>query len=278
MSSSRSSSLAPIAQCGVGSAQPPRGPDSAVDGRTLRFMADLGTWISVAVAVAALIFTVLSYLHRRGRSRLEYVVIVHRRLLPGRVAGELDVTHGGAVVAEPALTVVRIVSVGDQPIRPEDFETDLTVTLDAIQEVVSASWSAVRPADLRPEIEIRDARVLIPPKVINPGDMLELQVLSAGQPTGVSVAGRVAGLAIVEREALPYPPGSGSEGEMLGFDRFMWFAAAPACIIAVGLGLALREGLSDVGRGLTVGGTALVLVAYLIQVAYLVRRRRRWRP
>jgi hypothetical protein len=241
-------------------------------------VADLGTWIGVVVGVAALIFTVLSYLKRRGRSRLEYVVVMRRQLLPGRVARDLDVTHHGAVVADPALTVVRIVSVGDQAIRPEDFETDLTVTFDAVQELVYASWSAVRPADLRPELGIEDDRVLIAPKVINPGDMLELQVLSAGQPNGVSVAGRVAGLAIVERKALPYPPGSGSEGEMVGFDRFMWFVFAPGFIIGAGLLLALRDEVNEAGRALIFAGTALVLAAYFIQLAYLVRRRRRWRP
>jgi hypothetical protein len=108
--------------------------------------------------------------------------------------------------------------------------------------------------------------------------MLELQVLSAGRPDGVSVGGRVAGLAIVEREALPYPPGSGSEGEMLGFDRFMWFVPVPAVIIFVGVYGALLAEVSNVGRVFVALGAALVLAAYFIQAAYLVRRRRRWRP
>ena len=241
-------------------------------------MSDPGTWIGVIVGAAALVFTVLSYLSRRGLARLEYVVTMTRRILPGRVADDLDVTHHGVEVADPALSVVRIVNTGDRAIRREDFETDLTVTYDGVRELVSASWSATRPDDLRPGIGIEGNRVLISPQVINPGDMLELQVLSAGPPSAVSVAGRVADLLVVQRRALPYPPGSGSEGEMLGFDRFMWFVFSPALIIGVGLLVALRDEVSGAGRALVLVGTSVLLAAYLIQTTYLVRRRRRWRP
>jgi len=240
-------------------------------------MAFLGTWISVAVGIAALAFTVLSYLNRRGRARVEYIVTMSRPILPGRVADDFEVAHQGVMVADPAVSVLRIVNTGDRAIRPEDFETDLTVTFDAVDKIVSASWSATRPDDLRPGIEIEGDRVLVAPQVINPGDLLELQVLSAGPPNRVSVGGRLADVVTVHRKAMPYPPGSGSEGEMLGFDRFMWFVFSPALIIGVGLLIGLND-LNGSGRALTFVGTVLVLAAYLIHTSYLARRRRRWRP
>ncbi len=241
-------------------------------------MTDTGTWVGAVVAIAALIFSIATYWRRRGKSRLEYVVLTRTQLLPAGVANELEVAHDGVAFADPALTVVRLVSVGDEPIRLDDFETDLSVSFDGVQALMSASWSAVRPADLQPEMRIEENRVRVAPAVINPGDMLELQVLSAGCPSGVSVGGRVAGLSIVEREALPYPPGIGSEGEMSGFDKFMWVVAIPAGIILAGVALGLGDDVSRTSRVLIAGGAALVLAAYVIQARYLVERRRRWRP
>lgn len=241
-------------------------------------MSDVATWIGAVAGAAALVFTVLSYLKRRGRTRLEYVVTMSRRILPERVAEDLEVRHHEVVIPEPALSVVRMVNTGDRAIRAEDFETDLTVTFEATRELMSASWSATRPDDLRPSIQIKGTRVLIAPKLINPGDMLELQVLSAGPPSGMSVTGRVADLVVVRRQGLPYPPGSGPEGEMLRVDRFVWYVAAPAAIILIGFSLALQDGLSWTSRAVILLGTALVVAADFFNTSYLVRRRRRWRP
>jgi hypothetical protein len=225
-----------------------------------------------------IVVTVVLYLARRGRVRLEYLVTTNATLLPGRVSDELEVKRDGVVVADPALCVTRIVNTGEKPVRAEDFETGLVVAFDGVEQVVSATWSAARPRDLGPGIEIDGDRVVIEPRVINAGDMLELQVLSAGRAREVSVEGRVAGLKLVRRKALPYPPGSGSEGEMVGLDRFMWFVFSPALILGPGVALAARSGISDAERWLTVLATVVVLGLDLLLLRCLVLRRRRWRP
>jgi hypothetical protein len=241
-------------------------------------MEDVEFWITLSVGLAALIVAVLTYLHRRGRSRLEYVVIVRRSLLPDRVSHELEVMHQGAMVSAPALTVLRLVSVGDQAIRPPDFETDLIMKFEGAHALASATVSARRPADLRPDLVIHGDCVHIAPTLINPGDMLELQVISAGEPSTVSAGGRVANLTVVQRDSLPYSPGSGSEGQMVGFDRFVWFVVMPGLIVAVALLVVLNDDV-PIGRGLViVAVAAVVLILYLLQVAGLVNERRRWRP
>ena len=167
---------------------------------------------------------------------------------------------------------------GDAAIRPEDFESDLKVTLEGAREVVSASWTANRPTDLDPTLEVQGVEVLVSPHVFNPGDMLELQVISSGPPRTVGVTGRVADLTIKKRVSLPYPPGSGSEGEMLGFDQFVWFIFVPGFIVGLGLLAAFQDGITGTQQAVIAIATSLLLLAYLVQTRYLVRRRRRWRP
>lgn len=65
---------------------------------------------------------------------------------------------------------------------------------------------------------------------------------------------------------------------MIAMDRFMWFGLTSALILGTGLALALRSDISAGTRALTLVVTAAVYVLYLVNVRYLVRRRRRLRP
>jgi hypothetical protein len=241
---------------------------------------DTGTWIGVAVALVTLFVAVAAVLFQRTRTRLEYVVTTNALLLPGSVAGDLEVSHHDVKVRDPALAVIRIVNTGDRGIRREDFEDDLIVHLDGARELVSASWSSTRPARLRPALRIEGNLVRITPELSNPGDMLELQVLSAGRANAIEVDGRAPDLVVSRRRALPYPPGSGAEGEMLGGDRFMWWVFIPGAIVGgtVWALAAVWEDSTGLGRLAIFWAGAAALGLYWLQVRYLVRRRRRWRP
>lgn len=205
-------------------------------------------------------------------------MIANTKILPGRVARDLEVRHNGDVLMEPSLTILRLVNTGDRPIKAEDFESDIVIRFEGVRDLSSATWTASRPADLRPDIEIDDDCVRLKPTLINPEDMLELQVLSAGQPRDISVAGRVADLSVIPRKGLPYPPGSGREGEMVGMDRFVWYVFTPAFIVAIGAGVALGGKTSPAARVLVLVTTGILGgVLYPLFVRYLVRRRRLWR-
>lgn len=129
-------------------------------------------------------------------------------------------------------------------------------------------------------IEVDGDRVRMKPALINPEDMLELQVVCNGRASQISLAGRVADLKVKQRKQLPYPPGSGEEGEMVAFDRFMWFVFAPAFVVAVGVWLAFfRDEVTSTARLLTLLATAIIVgLVYPMYVRHLVRRRRIWRP
>ena len=241
-------------------------------------MANLATWIGTAVSVFALAFASWSHFNGRARARLEYVVTTRRRILPGLVTDELEVVHNGALVVDPALTIVRFVNSGENAIRPADFENKLALSLTGDCELVTANWSASRPTELRPSLEIQGNGVLIAPRLINSGDMLEIQLITSGLPASLELAARAANLTVQERQSLPYPPGGGSEGEMNSVDKFMWWVFSPGLILGVGLLVMFGYGATADGQILTAIATALVMAAYLLHARFLVRRRRRWSP
>jgi hypothetical protein len=244
-------------------------------------MDDAATWIVLGITAAGLVIAYVTYRVQRNRKRIEYVVTTNTGLLPGALAKDLEVTHSdsGVLVRNPALTIIRIVNTGDRAIEANDYETNLTVTLEGVDQIVSATSTATRPADLKPEIEIDGDVAGIKPVLINKEDMIQLQVLSAGKPSDVRMGGRVADVKPASRE-LPYPPGSGKEGEMVGFDWFMWSVLVPGVLLGLGLLLGpFEDDRSTEAKIAIIAGAAVVaLVLYPMYVRYLVKRRRMWRP
>lgn len=171
-----------------------------------------------------------------------------------------------------------MVSAGDKGIPGSAFEGPLIVSLHGAKAIVSASVSAVRPEGLPVKVRIDGNRAYIDPLLLNPGDFIEVQALAAGQPRRVNVEARIADVAPKRRESLPYPPGSGPEGQMTGFDKFMW--SVPEFLIAVmlsiSIGVSEMSVVAKAGWFLTVA--VVFLVIYPMQVNRLVKRRRNWRP
>lgn len=242
-------------------------------------MGDIASWIAAAVGLLALGVAWLTYRSQRNRTRIEYVVVFNRDLLPGRVASQLQVAHNDKVLPAPSLSLVRIVNTGDRAITPESFTDDLCIQFGGVTEIASATWTATRPPQLRPALEVDGDCISVKPTLINPEDMLELQTICAGRASHISVSGRIVDLRVKQRPRLPYPPGTGTEGEMLGFDRFVWIVFTPALGIGLGALIAFSSDRTTLAQVLILVATAaFVGVLYPLYVRYLVRRRRMWRP
>lgn len=242
-------------------------------------MGDVAAWIAAALSLLGLAVAWLAYRVQRNRTQIEYFVMFNRDLLPGRVSSQLQVTHKGKALAAPSVSVVRLVNTGDRAIPPDSFTEDLCVQFERVGEIASASWTATHPPQLQPAIEVDGDCIRIKPTLINPEDMLELQVVCDGRASQISVAGRVVDLKVKQRARLPYPPGSGAEGEMFGMDRFVWFVLTPVFGVGVGIWIAVNADITDAARVLTLVATAIIVgLLYPLYVRHLVRRRRIWRP
>ena len=242
-------------------------------------MADFTTWVSSLVGVATLVLAYLAYRSQRGKTRLEFVV-VNTSVAAIPASASLAVTYNGKIIPAAAVTVIRLVNTGDKAIRAEDFTSDLVMILDNVNEVVDVTVTKTRPMDLEPQLNINGVAVAVAPLLINPGDMIELQLLTSGLASSVGVEGRIANLSrISQRKGLPYPPGSGPEGEMLGFDKFVWFVFAPIGVGGLIIVSIIFAKFALSTKLITLFVVAvLVFVLYPLQVKYLVERRRMWRP
>ncbi|WP_147437326.1 hypothetical protein [Micromonospora musae] len=242
-------------------------------------MSDATAVISAIIGAAALLVAYLTYLRQRNKTGLEYLVVGNTRVVPRATPTDLEVTYKGSVVPDASVVVVRIVNTGDKAILPEDFRSPLAIKLHGANRVVSALTTKTRPVDLGPAVSAEENCCLIQPLLINPTDMIQVQLLASGLAANVALEGRIANVGIKRRSDLPYPPGTGPEGELAnGFEKFMWYGM-PAIFAALLAWLAVTSSANIILEIAAVAG--FFLFAFVINPWYtqfLIRRRRMWAP
>jgi hypothetical protein len=162
------------------------------------------------------------------------------------------------------------------------FESDITVSLEGSSEIAYAACTGRRPSGLNVQVEHDGNVARIKPLLMNPEDMLQLHLVTSRQPTKVTVEGRVADLKIEELPHLPYPPGTGPEGELEGpIDHFMMRILPPILALAFGGLIAIDpEGTNSVLAqvGAAVAAVTFAFWLYPARIRFLIHRRAMWKP
>lgn len=174
------------------------------------------------IALTSLIAYIF-FIFEKKKKQIEYVVISNESVLPESISKKLKVTFNKKTVPNARVIIVRAVNTGNTPILREDFSSKLIFQLEGENNAVAAIPTRVRPKDLKPRTLIDNDKISIMPLLLNPGDMVEIHILASGNIFRVNMYGRIAGTELICRRELPYPPGSGPEGEMLTFDKIVWY-------------------------------------------------------
>lgn len=239
-------------------------------------MDSVAVWISLGVSCLGLSVGYVTYRVQRARRRIAFAVVSNQGLLVRERPDQIEIRWSGRLVKDLHVVVVRVVNVGDRAIVSADFASDLALIIHG-PPVLHAQVSSSRPDGLALELATGESEVHISPFLFNAGDMFEIKLLCEGKPAKVSLNGRIRDLAPMVQRPLPYPPGSGPEGDMLPFDKFMWSVPVATIYLAI-MFQAITAALPASQKIAVVGIVSLVfLVLYPILVYRLVQRRRLWR-
>lgn len=194
-------------------------------------MKDLTDWLQVGIGVVALIVTGVLFLIDRRRKSLQWVIIANRAVLT-ETKFDVEVRHDGKVVRAPRLIVWRVANGGADPIAATDFESPLTFRIDGAT-ILSSDVTHKRPSDLSMSLDHVDGgHVALEQRLMNSFDLVEVQMLVDGDPTLLTVEGRVAGVSRIERGKVP-ETSWGTPWRFSRFDKVMVWVAG---IIFVGIG------------------------------------------
>ena len=234
-------------------------------------------WAGVLIPIVAVYYAARSYRSQRSSRELEYIVLSNAKVLDKPISKLLSVTYLDQAVEHPSVAVMRIVNTGNKSILPSEIDAPMAIIL-AGGRIVACAVTCAKPAGLNVTPTIEGNRIVLARTLINPEDLIELQILTSGRPTDITFQARISDLEPKRRYSLPYPPGSGGEGEMTGADRFVWWGMTYVLflLLIVLLAISIPSLVLRIGLPLTV--LVVAVFVYPQHVRKLVRRRRIWSP
>jgi len=236
-----------------------------------------GLAVAVLIGVVAIIFGYLQWKDRRPRAQLQYAVVTKSELIPKRWSA-LELVHDGEPVEDPALIILRIVHAGDKAIEEGDFQTNLRLTLVGSGPIASVNQTGQRPADFAPELSIDNNEFILQRTLINPGDMIELQVLVSGLPQRVELAGRASDVTFKRLLRVPVGLGSAPGGGFARGDWVLYGLIFPAMAVGLAVLTALSEKSSTAVRIVLPIVIVVLLVVFLLRAAWNQKRGLMWIP
>lgn len=155
-------------------------------------------WAEVALGVGAIVLTLVLFWSERRSKALSYAVFSNRSLVNVPTKFPIKVLYEESLVSCPQLLVWRLVNSGTKPIEVDDFESPIAFQPKG-SKVLSSNVTLTRPSAFRPKIEQDGETVFLKPTLLNPGDMVEVQMLLDGQPAEFSMESRISGIAQINR-------------------------------------------------------------------------------
>ncbi len=169
-------------------------------------------WIAIIV-IPVLLFALTPLWNSMfaEKKKLEYWTLSKTRLndetfgVSAKAWPEVKATYQGKELADATFVRVVLLNSGGVPIKPEDFEHPITIVASSPGKVLQHRLLKAEPISLSPKLTIVDSGVQLEPLLLNPGDMLTVELFGPDNFDIERLDGRIAGLqAISEYKREPY--------------------------------------------------------------------------
>jgi hypothetical protein len=229
---------------------------------------DLSGWIQVGLAVISLVVGLALVRMERNNKRLSYAILSNRAIMYKPTALDIEVHHDGTLIKNPWLVVWRLANGGTSPIESSHFEEPISLRVTGA-EILTAEVTHTRPASFDPQVErIESDRVALDKRLINSWDMLEVQMLLDGEPSGFDVEARITGISEIKRGRVPVT----SWNEPW---KFTWIdKGINVLMLAMITGIAAGLIFNGTGRWTPYVGIVLAFVGLVLGPWYTWRRNR----
>ncbi len=161
-------------------------------------------WLT-GIVIGGLIALVVYWRQHRPKT-LDYQIVNNIPILAnrsGEIADKLNVTYDSFQVKDPRIITVRIVNTGKRSIMPSDYEGRVRITFEQYV-LIDGSISSAANDDIKTKLFFVGAKGELlsgPPRfsamslefgLLNPGEWVELLLISDGDPGEISVTARFA--------------------------------------------------------------------------------------
>ena len=153
-------------------------------------------WI-ITTIVALLAATIPLFTHWASFEikSLSYVIVSKSPLILAEEKNEdLVVKFKGEKVSDPYLTVIKITNTGETPIRSEDFESPIKISLGNDINILSKNIVEKSPDSLLIKATISNKSLLIDPTLLNPSDSFTIKLITSNNEPDIYVSARISGI------------------------------------------------------------------------------------
>lgn len=152
--------------------------------------------LTLVAAVAGVLVPVLLWQADLSAKSISLRVISVSELRP-QGAAKLDgiqLSLDGNPIERPFVSVIELKSTGNRPIQSSDFEAPIEVFAKAPVALLKAQVTRVEPVDLEPLLTVGSDKVVVSPLLLNPGDQIQVTILTSGSTPEFGARSRIAGV------------------------------------------------------------------------------------
>lgn len=117
--------------------------------------------------------------------------------LGGNSFGEVKISIDGRNLDNAYVTNFQILHNGTRPIVASDFERPLEISMGEDVKIEKVNLKDGALSSLEPSYDLIDNKLRISPLLMNPGDLIAVEVLTAGGSPDLNVKGRIAGVSSI---------------------------------------------------------------------------------
>jgi hypothetical protein len=161
----------------------------------LNFFWDQGFLTFVGIIVTIIVALVI-YLLQKQKKILSFKIFTNTSLLSVQeeIKKDIEILYKGNPVKQVQLIILKIVSLGNIPIRCDDYDTPITIYLGEKSQILSAEILGKKPDDLKISIKVEGNKIVIQKCLLNQDDMVAVRILATNVCKKLKVQGRIAGV------------------------------------------------------------------------------------
>jgi hypothetical protein len=148
------------------------------------------------LAVLGIVVSVTIYRLNKKRKELSYDIVRNAKLflLNDELKSRVQVALDGKPVNDLSLAIIDIANTGNEPIQKDDFDKPFTLKFGSEAEIISARILGAKPDDLDVHLSTNASDVILQPLLLNKGDGMTIEVLTAESSTKISHSARIVGI------------------------------------------------------------------------------------
>lgn len=162
-------------------------------------------FLAVLTIVCGAVISWYIYLREKKHKKIAYKILSNTSLLSVKeeIKKDVKITFKDKPVKQVQLILLRIICSGNMPIRPKDYDEQLSINLGKDVQILSAEIIESKPENRKVPFSIEGTSIVFGKILLNQSETFTLKILASKIGNEIKVEGHIAGVTIEKAEDNP---------------------------------------------------------------------------